>query len=134
MVVNSRGEHVGNEVGIFLVDKQREGQWLLGDESAQRWMKIAQFANIEVVKVFLFSLKIGRWDDDADTNNLLIERDEPCPVELARIEYQRVVFVLVSSRALIAHSVDDLREDGDLLIVSPQVLRSGDVAKIGQPR
>jgi len=49
MVVDSRGEHVGNEVGIFLVDKQREGQWLLPEAINQVLQDIDPLLTIELV-------------------------------------------------------------------------------------
>src|SRR4029077_8104634 len=54
-------------------------------------------------------------------------------MELARIKDQRVVFMLVAGGAMIANGVDDLRKDGDLLVIGAQILRAGYPAEVRQP-
>src|SRR5437867_8611222 len=80
----------------------------LRDAQFEAGMKRVQLADVEVMQGFLLLQKIGRRDHDSDADDLLIERNEPCPMELARIEDQRVILVLLTSCAVIARRADHL--------------------------
>ena len=67
-------------------------------------MNLVQLADVEITEALFLLQKIGRRDHDANADDIVIERNKPCPMELARIEDQRVSLVLVTRCALIADS------------------------------
>src|SRR6266516_2680883 len=83
-------------------------QFDLGNSAAQLRMKITKFANVKITFAFLLVQKIRRWADDADADNLLIERDEPSPMVFLLVEDQRVIFVSLAGPAVVSDCIDHL--------------------------
>ena len=81
----------------------------------------------------LFLQKVSPRRDHSDADDVLIERDEPSPVELLRIKNQCVVFRVFARSAGASDGAGDLRKKGDLLVVAADVFWTGDTL-VGEKR
>ena len=83
-------------------------QFDLGNSAAQLRVKLTKFSNEKITFAFLFLQKVRGWAYDADTDDLVINRDEPCPVVFFLLEDQCVIFVSVPGPAVVPHCIDHL--------------------------
>src|SRR6266550_9409230 len=65
----------------------------------------------------LFREKVRIWRDHSYTNNFLVERNEPRPMKLFRVEDHSVVFRIFAGGGGATDGVGSLREEGNLLVV-----------------
>ena len=72
-----------------------------------------------------FGQKISVGGDHSHTDNILVERNEPGPMKLFRIEDQSIVFRLFARSAGATDSAGHLREEGDLLVVVTKIFWTG---------
>src|SRR5436190_5784561 len=73
-----------------------------------------------------FGQKVSAGRDHSYTNNVVIERNEPCPVKLFRVEDQSIVFRIFTRNARATDGAGHLREKGDLLVIVTEIFRTGD--------
>src|SRR5207249_8155453 len=73
----------------------------------------------------LLGQKVRVWRHHSDADYVVIQRNEPRPMKLFRVENKRVVFRIFARSAGATDSTGDLREEGDLLVVITEVFRTG---------
>src|SRR5207249_1404402 len=83
-------------------------QFDLGNSTAQVRVKFTKFSNEKIAFALLFVQKVRGWAYDADTDDLVIERDEPCPVVFFLVEDQCVILVSLALPAVVPHCIDHL--------------------------
>ena len=77
----------------------------------------------ELIRSLPRFLKGGRGYDHPEADHLVIDRNEPGPVEFLLIKDQCVAFRVLTRRAAVADSASGVRKKGDLLIVIADIFR-----------
>src|SRR5919108_6279995 len=82
---------------------------------------IVELASEKLFGSLLFSQKVGVWRDHSNTNDVLVERNEPGPVKFSRVKDHSIVFRIFARSAGATDGARGLREEGDLLVVVAKI-------------
>ena len=110
-------------VGVVGDDMHLLDQLHLGNTAPDFRINVVKLIAEELLRGLLFLQKVSPRRDHSDADDVLIERDEPSPVELLRIKNQCVVFRVFARSAGASDGAGDLRKkrsDGR------SILRNGD--------
>src|SRR5713101_1312428 len=90
------------------------------------WVDVVKLIPEELFWSLLFRKEVSAGRDHSHTDNVPVDRNEPRPMKLLRVEDHSVVFRLFARNARATDGTGDLREKGDLLVIATDIFRTGD--------